>query len=33
MHDIQDKSGVRNMSDLTIKPIKDIYNTIVLTQE
>ena len=27
MHDIQDKSGVRNMTDLTIKAIKSIYDT------
>ena len=27
MYDIQDKLGVKNMSDLTIKAIKAIYNT------
>ena len=26
MRDIQDKLGVKNMSDLTIKEIEDIYN-------
>ena len=33
MHDIQDKLGVKNMSDLTIKSIKSIYNTKNLTEE
>ena len=32
MHDIQDKLGVKNMSCLTIKAIKDIYNTKNLTE-
>ena len=27
MHNIQDKLGVKNMSDLTIKAIKFIYDT------
>ena len=33
MHDIQDKLGVKNMSDMTIKSIKSIYNTKNLTEE
>ena len=33
MHDIQDKLGVKKMSDLTIKAIKCIYNAETLTKE
>ena len=33
MHDIQDKLGVKKMSDLTIKAIKRIYNAETLTKE
>ena len=33
MHDIQDKLGVKNMSDLTIKAIKGIYNIRNLTEK
>ena len=32
MRDIQDKLGVKNMSDLTIKAIKGIYKTKNLTE-
>ena len=33
VHDIKDKLGVKNMSDLTIKTTKDIYDTETLTKE
>ena len=33
MHDIQDKLGVKNMYDFTIKSIKDIYDAENLTKE
>ena len=33
MHNIQNKLGVKNMTDLTIKDIKRIYNTKALTDE
>ena len=33
MHDIQDKLAVKNMSDLTIKAIKSIYDTQTPTKE
>ena len=33
MHDIQEKLSVKNMSDLTIKAIKCVYNTKNLTKE
>ena len=33
MHDIQDNLGVKNMCDLKIKAIKDIYNTESPTKE
>ena len=33
MHDIQDKLGVKNKSDLKIKSIKDIYDTKIPTKE
>lgn len=33
MHDIQEKLRVKNMSDLTIKKIKCVYNTKNLTKE
>ena len=33
IHDKQDKLGVKNMSDLTIKAIKGIYDTEIPTKE
>ena len=33
MHNVQDKFGVKNMCDLTIKAIKGIYDTKNLTKE
>ena len=33
MHDIQDKLGVKNKSDVKIKSIKDIYDTKIPTKE
>ena len=33
MHNMQDKLGIKNMSDLTIKAIKGIYDAETLTKE